>query len=249
TQEGAGRTGIVASRPGNRVVESHGTRDSNPQARYTKAAESDEPESFCAAKTLRTAGGAACRFALARPGRVAADRNSARCWRDRYRGGRRTGPPHKSAESFLARVGADQARFAAILPGRFALAVATRQKPRHGDEALSQRSARPVFFYETRAAAAAGLHSHLLDRACLRKRHRISRHSGRGLVTLGDKPGLHRPESLVRAVRRRMAAGLFALRPGPDAGDAVRARAGNGADRAGCACGAEDQELCQDDRV
>ena len=52
----------------------------------------------------------------------------------------------------------------------------------------------------------------LLHRARLGQHHRLSRHPGSAVAALGGQPRLHRPESMVRAVRRCRPARLSALR-------------------------------------
>ena len=57
------------------------------------------------------------------------------------------------------------------------------------------------FFMKTGAGIAASLHSSLLDRTPLGKRDRFPRGSESCDAAVDREPGLHRPESLVRALR------------------------------------------------
>ena len=66
----------------------------------------------------------------------------------------------------------------------------------------------------------------------LRQRHRLSDGAGPGLAALGGQPRLHRPQPLVRALRRRRPAGLPALRPRSGARGDLRRRGRDGAARA-----------------
>ena len=91
-----------------------------------------------------------------------------------------------------------------------------------GDEALSARRGRAVLLHEARALPP-GLDLALLDRALLRERHRLPDHAGPPRAPLGREPRMHRPEPVVRAVRRRGPAGLSVpLRPRPGSGRDVR---------------------------
>ena len=69
--------------------------------------------------------------------------------------------------------------------------------------------------------AAAGLDRDVHDRARLGQRHRLPDRPGPRVAALGHQPRLHRPEPVVRALRRRGPARLPALRPGSRARSAT----------------------------
>jgi len=85
-----------------------------------------------------------------------------------------------------------------------------------------------LLLHEARAVAAAAVARDLLHRARLGQRHRLPDGAGPTLPSLGREPRLHRPEPVVRALRRHRPARLPALRPRPDAGRDLRAGARGG---------------------
>ena len=87
------------------------------------------------------------------------------------------------------------------------------------------------------------------DRARLGQRHRFPDGPGPRLAALGGQPRLHRPEPVVRPVRRRRPARLPALRPGPGGGRRLRPRSRGRADRAREPRRARHAELREDHRV
>ena len=97
-----------------------------------------------------------------------------------------------------------------------------------------------VLLHEARALPPPGLDLALLDRALVRERHRLPDHPGPPRAPLGREPRMHRPEPVVRAVRRRRPARLPALRPRPGSGRDVREGARERAARARGARGARD---------
>ena len=73
--------------------------------------------------------------------------------------------------------------------------------------------ARQVLLHEARAVAAARVARDLRDRARVGQRHRFPDGAGPGLAALGGQPRMHRPEPVVRPLRRHRPPGLPALRP------------------------------------
>ena len=69
-----------------------------------------------------------------------------------------------------------------------------------------------VLLHEARADAAARLDRDLLDRARVGQRHRLPDGAGPRVAAVARQPRLHRPEPVVRALRRRRSARLPALR-------------------------------------
>ena len=65
--------------------------------------------------------------------------------------------------------------------------------------------------------SAPGVDRDLRDHARLRQRDRLPDRAGPAVAAVGRQPRLHRPEPVVRALRRRRPAGLPALRPRPGA--------------------------------
>ena len=142
-----------------------------------------------------------------------------------------------------------EGRPAPVLRGRRARAPAASPRPRDGDEALPERRGRRVLLHEARADAAAGVDRDLLDRARLGQRHRFPDDSGPGVAAVGGQPRLHRPEPVVRPLRRRRSARLPALRSRSRRGRHVRQvretalRPARGARRAGDAGARQDHRL------
>ena len=141
--------------------------------------------------------------------------------RSRSRGTRTTSPcawwrgarcAHQPAQAVLARAGDHQGRSASVLRRRRAGAAAAPARSGDGDEALPARRGGRVLLHEARAVAAPRLDRDLLDRARLGERHRLPDDPGPGVAALGDQPRLHRPQPVVRALRRRRPPRLPALR-------------------------------------
>ena len=91
-------------------------------------------------------------------------------------------------------------------------AAAASEKSRDGDEALSQRHRRRVLFHEAGARSPPRLAAALHDQAQLGQHHRLSRRAGSGVIAVDRKPRLHRPESVVCAMRRHRSSRLSAFR-------------------------------------
>ena len=105
-------------------------------------------------------------------------------------------------------------------------AAAAPARPRDGDEALPARRGRGVLLHEARADAAAGRGSRPARSSTSRATSSTSRSSRTcAVAAVGRQPRLHRPEPVVRAVRRRRPPGLPALRPRPGPRRDVRAGA------------------------
>ena len=79
-----------------------------------------------------------------------------------------------------------------------------------------------VLLHEARAVTPAGLDRDLRHRARLRQRDRLPDRAGSALAPLGGQPRLHRPEPVVRPLRRRRPSRLPALRPRSREGHAFR---------------------------
>ncbi len=144
----------------------------------------------------------------------------------RHPGGRRQGsPPHQPPQDLLAGARAHQGRPAPVLRRRRRRAAAARARSRDGDEALPARRLRRVLLHEARADAAAGVDRDLPDRSRQRERHRLSDDSGPRGAAVGDQPRVHRPEPVVRDLRRRRSARLPAFRSRPRRRRRLRPRA------------------------
>ena len=122
-------------------------------------------------------------------------------------------PAHQSPQGVLAGARAHEARPAPVLRRRGARPAAASPGPRHGDEALPERGLPGVLLHEAGARAASAVARPLPDRAQLGQRHRLPRRPGPALAPLGGQPRLHRPQPVVRPVRRRGPARLRPLRP------------------------------------
>ena len=133
------------------------------------------------------------------------------------------------SKPFWPKLGDHEAGPARLLRRRRARPAAAPARSGDGDEALSQRRRRRVLLHEAHALAAARLAPDVRDRARLRQRHRLSGDRRPCVAALGGQSRLHRPEPLVRALRRHRSAGLSALRSRPGPGRDVRARARGGA--------------------
>ena len=101
----------------------------------------------------------------------------------------------------------------AVLRRRRAVLLPHLARSRDGDEALSRTAPTGKCFFMKRAPdAAAGLDRDLRDRARLGQRHRFPDGAGPRVAALGRQPRLHRPQPVVRALRRRRSPRLPALR-------------------------------------
>ena len=87
-------------------------------------------------------------------------------------------------------------------------------------------AAGPFFFMKRAPSPRPAVDRDVRHRARLRQRHRFSDHPGPRVAALGDQPRMHRPEPLVRALRRRRPPRLPALRPRPREGRARSRRCG-----------------------
>ena len=153
----------------------------------------------------------------ARPARASEHRQR------RGEGGRQTGPAHQPAQAVLARAGHHERRSPPVLRGGLAGAPAPHQGARDGDEAIPARRARRVLLHEANAVAAARVAEDLPDRARLGQHHRFPDDSGCRRAAVGRQSRMHRPQPVVRAMRRRRSARLFSFRSRSGAGSAVRA--------------------------
>ena len=161
------------------------------------------------------------------------------------------GAPHQPRQAVLAGSRSDQARSAPVLRGCFGRAAAASAGPRHGHEALPQRSRRGILLHEAGPLAAPAVDRAVLDRAPVGQRHRLSHDPGSGLAAVGGEPRVHRPEPVVRAVRRRRPPRLRPLRPRSGQGhaaDALRACPRGRSARAGWIEGPGHARLRQDVR-
>ena len=158
-------------------------------------------------------------------------------------------PAHQSRKGLLARVGADQAGSAAVLRQRRPRSAAPSSRSRHGDEALSQRDPRQVLLHEAHAFTPAGMDRDLRDPPWVGEPHRLPHGPGSRLAALAGEPRLHRPQSVVRPLRRRRSARLPPFRSrsrrrgGVRPGAGGRARGARRAPLAGHDPAGEDQRL------
>ncbi len=157
--------------------------------------------------------------------------------------------PDESRQGLLARARSYQARPSAVLRRRGARAAAARVGPRHGDETLSQRRCRRVLLHEANAVAAARVARDVLDRARVRQRDRLPDGAGHRLAAVGGESRLHRPQPMVRALRRRRPPRLSAFRSRSRARRDVRRRARDRVHRSRRARCARHAHVRQDDRI
>ena len=156
---------------------------------------------------------------------------------------------HKSLEAVLAEARPDETPPARLLHGRRARAPASHPGPGDGHEALSERRGGRVLLHEAHAFAPSGLAPHLPDRAQLGKRHRLPGDRRSRGPALGDQSRLHRPQSLVLALRRHGPPGLPPLRPGSRSRGRFRACPRDRARREGGPGRFEDAGLRQEHRL
>src|SRR5436190_1234524 len=125
---------------------------------------------------------------------------------------RKGSPPHQPPQDLLARSRAHQGRSPALLRGGGPRAAAAHPRSRDGDEALPARRRRRLLLHEAGAVAASRLDPDLLDPSRFGQRDRLSHDPGHGGVTVGHQSRVHRPEPVVRALRRCRPARLPAFR-------------------------------------
>src|SRR5581483_101263 len=159
------------------------------------------------------------------------------------------GAAHEPDEALLAGARHHEGRLDPVLRRRRARPPAPRPRPRDGDEAVPERRRGSVLLHEAGPVAAAALDRALLDRTRVRQRDRLPDDPGPPLPPLGRQPRLHRPEPVVRPLRRRRPARLPPLRPRPRPARGIRAGPRGGARRPPGARRPRDAELGEDDRL
>ena len=137
------------------------------------------------------------------------------------RAGRAVGAPHQPAQAVLARAGHHQGRPPPVLRRRRPRAAAPPARPGDGDERYPHGADGEFFFMKRAPEPAAGVDRDLLHRARVRQRDRLPDDPGPARAAVGGQPRLHRPQPVVRALRRRGPPGLRALRPRPREGHAA----------------------------
>ena len=170
--------------------------------------------------------------------------------RPSVRAGRRSVALTNLGKIFWPEAGLHQARPAAVLRRRLARPAAASARPRDGDEALPQRHSRQVLLHEAHAVRRSRSGSRPVRSVHKSaSRDRVSHGAGPRLAALGGEPRLHRPQPVVRALRRHRPAGLPAFRSRSRAGRAVRAGARDRARRARRAGGAGHDAAGEDQRL